>query len=268
MIQLQRTRTAPAIVAKYTMPVLLKWEQELIDMAKLVSNKKTPYSFKEDYWKAAKRQLIAESFGKCAYCEAPTNTVAHGDVEHFRPKSRYWWLAYCYDNYLYACQICNQKFKGDEFPVTGTRWIEPNLATVAAGELGVDPLGGPTALNTFLQISAQEQADLPNPYYVDPESFFIWRADDILKEVEILPNPTHPDAARMHRAVEQYYGLNRKELKGLRYQAYAKFEVLKLASKLNTLSAELARKVELQVQQSKMPEAWFAGMNRYFDTII
>jgi 5-methylcytosine-specific restriction endonuclease McrA len=64
--------------------------------------------FDAGHWKPGKKQLKAESFGKCAYCEAPTTVVAHGDVEHFRPKNVYWWLAYCYDNHLFACQICNQ----------------------------------------------------------------------------------------------------------------------------------------------------------------
>ena len=82
-----------------------------------------------DVWKAAKPQLKLETGGKCAYCESPTDTVAHGDVEHFRPKSKYWWLAYCYDNYLYACQICNQVHKGDEFPIHATSglWTGPAL---------------------------------------------------------------------------------------------------------------------------------------------
>jgi hypothetical protein len=74
--------------------------------------------FNSNVWKAAKPQLKLETGGKCAYCESPTDTVAHGDVEHYRPKSKYWWLAYCYENYLYACQICNQVYKGDEFPYT------------------------------------------------------------------------------------------------------------------------------------------------------
>src|ERR1035441_7770925 len=43
----------------------------------------------KDHWKAGKATLIADSHGKCAYCEAPTTVVAHGDVEHFRPKSVY-----------------------------------------------------------------------------------------------------------------------------------------------------------------------------------
>ena len=82
-------------------------------------------------WKAAKPQLKLETGGKCAYCESPTDTVAHGDVEHFRPKSKYWWLAYCYDNYVYACQICNQVHKGDKFPIYASTgpWAGPMLPT-------------------------------------------------------------------------------------------------------------------------------------------
>ena len=50
-----------------------------------------PLEFKSTVWKAGKPQLKRETGGKCAYCESPTDTVAHGDVEHFRPKSKYWW---------------------------------------------------------------------------------------------------------------------------------------------------------------------------------
>ena len=83
--------------------------------------------FKSSYWKPAKEQLKAEVHKKCAYCEAPVTVVAHGDVEHYRPKSEYWWLAYCYDNYLYSCQICNQVYKGNEFPIEGPRLQEPPI---------------------------------------------------------------------------------------------------------------------------------------------
>ncbi len=41
---------------------------------------------------------------KCAYCE--TN-IERWDVEHFRPKSLYPWLAYSWDNLLLACPTCN-----------------------------------------------------------------------------------------------------------------------------------------------------------------
>ena len=41
---------------------------------------------------------------KCAFCE--TN-IERWDVEHFRPKSLYPWLAYSWDNLLLACPTCN-----------------------------------------------------------------------------------------------------------------------------------------------------------------
>jgi hypothetical protein len=46
--------------------------------------------FNSNVWKVAKPQLKLESGSKCAYCESPTDSVAHGDVEHYRPKSKYW----------------------------------------------------------------------------------------------------------------------------------------------------------------------------------
>lgn len=70
---------------------------------------------------------------KCAYCEN-TEQRKRNDVEHFRPKSRalrtpgspqtdgYWWLAWRWDNLLFACRNCNQSQPGgggklDKFPL-------------------------------------------------------------------------------------------------------------------------------------------------------
>jgi uncharacterized protein (TIGR02646 family) len=41
---------------------------------------------------------------KCAFCE---KKIEEFDVEHFRPKSIYYWLAYSWDNLLMACGTCN-----------------------------------------------------------------------------------------------------------------------------------------------------------------
>ncbi|AXY60046.1 HNH endonuclease [Acinetobacter sp. WCHAc010052] len=43
-------------------------------------------------------------YGKCAYCES-NEELLH--VEHYRPKKIYYWLAYSWDNLLYACFFCN-----------------------------------------------------------------------------------------------------------------------------------------------------------------
>ena len=126
MTRIERLRTAAAIPQLFRGPGRVAKSLELIQ-----GHVAGTLEFNSDVWKVAKPQLKLESGGKCAYCESPTDSVAHGDVEHYRPKSKYWWLAYCYENYLYACQICNQVYKGDEFPVyaKGGMWTGPVVPT-------------------------------------------------------------------------------------------------------------------------------------------
>jgi uncharacterized protein (TIGR02646 family) len=79
--------------------------------------------------KAVKSALLGAQHEKCAFCEAKTSHVTHGDVEHFRPKAGwkqdpgdrlrtpgYHWLAYAWENLLFSCQICNQR-KANQFPL-------------------------------------------------------------------------------------------------------------------------------------------------------
>ena len=104
----------------------------------------------DDIWGRFKASLSEAYFMRCAYCEDFAIGTASGDVEHYRPKKRirqlnhehigkekehlinisgrkyikgcttgYWWLAYDWNNYLLACQPCNQKWKSDLFPVKG-----------------------------------------------------------------------------------------------------------------------------------------------------
>jgi hypothetical protein len=230
--------------------------------------------FDSEYWKKAKKQLKAESHGKCAYCEAPTSVVAHGDVEHFRPKSVYWWLAYCYDNYLYSCQICNQSFKGDEFPVAdeARRLPAPALAPNATDaerrehvrRFAPDPLddaaGMPRA--DFETALAGEGALLLNPYVDDPEQHFAWTADAALQEVAVRPVS---DASRpLHEAAERYYGLNRPELLLERWKTFRKLDVFQRAFLAPEISDDLRGEVKAELVAMMADDAPFAGMCRHF----
>jgi hypothetical protein len=73
-------------------------------------------------WKELKEQLKELSHGKCWYCESSTHRIT-GDVDHHRPKGQikhyppdrtvpdlpgYWWLAFCWRNFRYSCEICNR----------------------------------------------------------------------------------------------------------------------------------------------------------------
>lgn len=72
-------------------------------------------------WKELKDKLKELSYEKCWYCESAAHRIT-GDVVHFRPKNRlkwydehtgsdhagYWWLAFEWRNYRYACEMCNR----------------------------------------------------------------------------------------------------------------------------------------------------------------
>ncbi len=77
---------------------------------------------------------------KCCYCEIHV-PQSHNDVEHYRPKARadrrpgsdatygYWWLAWTWENLLFACPGCNRSKKKDRFPLAvGSRALAPEEA--------------------------------------------------------------------------------------------------------------------------------------------
>jgi uncharacterized protein (TIGR02646 family) len=51
---------------------------------------------------------------RCCYCEVFVHREFN-DVEHYRPCSLYWWLAWDWSNLLFACARCNRKHKHDAF---------------------------------------------------------------------------------------------------------------------------------------------------------
>ncbi len=268
MIRLERTRTQAAISAAF------RGEKRILKALSLLVEAGAERKFDSGYWKGAKKQLKKESFGKCAYCEAPTDAVAHGDVEHFRPKSVYWWLAYCYDNYLFSCQICNQTFKSDHFPLRegGAAMPEPGLPLGAddAGKrefvrrFAPDPLdeaeGQPWV--EFATRCSDEGCLLLNPYTDDPESHFAWEADEVLREVAL--RPARSEADPFFQAAVQFYGLNRPELLAERWKTYRMLSTLRKTFAAEELNAELRTAISAEIRQMMAAEERFAGMCRYF----
>jgi uncharacterized protein (TIGR02646 family) len=81
-----------------------------------------------------KRALRAAQHDKCAFCESRFTHTGYGDIEHFRPKAGYkqretdtlrrpgyFWLAYEWGNLFHSCQLCNQRFKRNLFPLKDGR---------------------------------------------------------------------------------------------------------------------------------------------------
>lgn len=273
MIQIPRTRSAQDLTGFTGAALQTKLGKLLQHYYDEGASGKVDFKPKaRQVWGKAKPRLKKESFSKCAYCEADTAVVAHGDVEHFRPKSEYWWLAYCFDNYTFSCQVCNQVYKGDTFTFKGAKLQAPKLppsvqtdATRLAklvASLCPDPAGVTDA--SVKKLFATEDADLVNPYFSDPEQYFAWKAISATEEVWLIAKTSSDRAKRAVKAAEVMLGANREELLRLRWIAYEELETLALAlqegsfpdAKKQVLLARLRRQGD-----SNRP---FAGMKRFF----
>jgi uncharacterized protein (TIGR02646 family) len=87
-----------------------------------------PISDDVEGYRVVAEELWHAQYHKCCYCEARI-PKGHNDVEHYRPKAAadrrpgctsthgYWWLAYSWDNLLFACPGCNRSHKNRRFPL-------------------------------------------------------------------------------------------------------------------------------------------------------
>ena len=92
--------------------------RETIFLASKNNVKKVNSNFAEHWGDPDVRgALWAMQWRSCAYCDRELPGTDRGDVDHFRPKNIYWWLAYQFDNYLLACSACNSSYKIKRFPI-------------------------------------------------------------------------------------------------------------------------------------------------------
>lgn len=139
--------------------------------------------------------------GVCCYCESHYDVTGYGEVEHFRPKNGwqqdkedktlhqpgYYWLAYKWDNLMYACKKCNCKYKQNYFPLEDpSKRFKPSRANLS-----------------------QEKPLLINPYEEQhPEDHLTFKGP-------IIEAKTAKGAASII-----YYGLDRDELDEERRRIY------------------------------------------------
>lgn len=117
-----------------------------------------------------KKRLTKAQHHKCAYCEAKALPGVTGDIEHYAPKGAvqeiavagkevddlsnvegrscpeittrgYWWLAYEWSNYVWACPRCNQAWKKALFPVAESPRQLPPQKNVQETPLLLHPFG-------------------------------------------------------------------------------------------------------------------------------
>ena len=72
-------------------------------------------------WSDIKPIYMDLQSNKCMYCERQFASKEYGriehDLEHYRPKNPYHWLAYDIENYGASCKICNSTLKSNDFPI-------------------------------------------------------------------------------------------------------------------------------------------------------
>jgi uncharacterized protein (TIGR02646 family) len=208
---------------------------------------------------SVKQALRKAQHDKCALCESKISHISHGDVEHFRPKAGhrqepegalgqpgYYWLAYEWTNFLFCCQLCNQVFKGNLFPLA-------NPAHRAK--------------------SHHEDINDEGPLLVNPA------IEDPARFIEFRKNLVHAVGGNPRGvATIKVFGLNRKELedKRLSYFLFFRQSIPHIVALINTREtiASLVEKhpspehlkdlaeVEAQIEQFIGDSAEYAAMVR------
>ncbi len=129
------------------------------------------YIDKEEYNSKYKREDIKAALNeiyksKCAYCEMKVEQL---HVEHYRPKSKYYWLAFSWDNLIVACATCNQN-KGTNFELVGDKVkfdpTEINLRNINNSSIGYDLI---------------EQPKMVNPEITNPEGQIKFKRDGVIE---------------------------------------------------------------------------------------
>lgn len=277
MIPLKRIRTEAAVHANFRGAKRVDFNLKLLTKKRdgeLEADSKDKWD--SNVWKQAKDQLLIESNNKCAYCETPTKVIAYGDVEHFRPKSVYWWLAYSYENYLVSCVVCNQQYKKDFFAIldNAKKLKGPKVtASMTDGKLQqlaptitVDPVNDADGmpLQDFIDAINDEYALIVNPYFENPADYLAY--EPILENKEVVITSTQPKHQPIVEACEKYFGINRKELMDLRFQQYCAYMTYKHTLTSPGLKTQIKTMIENRLRELQADFSAYAGMIRYFET--
>jgi uncharacterized protein (TIGR02646 family) len=119
--------------------------------------------YKQEDTKASLEKIYRK---KCAYCD---QRVEQLQVEHYRPKSKYYWLAFSWDNLLLACPTCNQ-FKLSNFDIKGSLITfddtKSNINSIHISSAGYDKI---------------EQPKMVNPEVTDPAGFIRFTKNGVIE---------------------------------------------------------------------------------------
>lgn len=216
------------------------------------------FEFKSDIYgaKSVKNALIKAQHGKCCFCESKFEHIAYGDVEHFRPKGGwiqsdgdpltqpgYYWLAYDWDNLFASCQICNQRFKKNHFPI-------------------VDAAARALSHNDSID---DEDPLLPHPGHDDPEDWLTYDADGTAVAI---------DGTAKGEAMISIFGLSRDALVKRRLEVieelaqmktvYLLFQAKQEDGTLSVAEAEIMEDFANHFRNITQPDAEYSVFKKQF----
>jgi uncharacterized protein (TIGR02646 family) len=206
MIRIRKSRNIPSVLIqqgkKATTDFCQRYDNEAANFdsgLKKFRAKRSIYAHS-----LVKKQLQTEQHDKCCFCEADFTANSYGDVEHFRPKGAYqitsngelhrpgyYWLAYDWDNLFFSCQICNQRYKKNFFPLKDEASRAKNHTAVVA----------------------LEEPAIINPSLDDPDQHLQFREHILIYKTLKGENSI------------KGFGLNRKKIKDIRKDHFDKVEL-------------------------------------------
>ena len=191
--------------------------------------------------KTVKAALRKVQHDKCCFCESKVTHISYGDVEHFRPKAGvkqrpgapiekpgYYWLACEWSNLFFSCQLCNQRYKENLFPLK-------------------KPFNRAKSHN--------DNIDIEEPIFINPtedvEKYISFREEVIFA---IDDNPRG-------KATIKALGLNRDELNNMRKDYYDKLELIYELANLKPPIPE-SKKAKKHITKSIQRSSQYASMIR------
>lgn len=145
-------------------------------LARAILRRRARQEVEFEGYEVAKATLVDKLNEKCAFCEKDLRSEG-SPVEHFRPMayvknegeprdaSRYWWLAWTWENLLFACFRCNTTCKRNQFPLQpGTSPLtELSLDLATEQPLLIDPAREDPREHIRFRWSETRQRWLPVP---------------------------------------------------------------------------------------------------------
>lgn len=174
MIHVEKYTTVPAALVQVQNTI----EQNLLD-------KKEKFKWIGDHYnRPIKEELKTLYHKKCAFCEqklTETDTEQKFTVEHYRPKTHYWWLGNEWTNLFPTCLTCNEH-KEDVFPLKIERKRVNSPVLTAQGNLDR------THCNANSATLVNEEPAFLHPEVDQPEIYFEFLPNGKVQEQEGLNN--------------------------------------------------------------------------------